>query len=175
MSGKKASEFSGEEQQQVIAEFERLTRDAAAVQPETLRRILDENAGVEYLQGLGLDGRTDPDTFRACVPLATHDDLEPYIARLADGDTSPVLTAKSITSISLRFVHACMVLSPCSGSALSLSWSRQSMQLRHDAGEAQVLALQRRAIQADDACVPDLLRLQEQVRALVRYVRVHDT
>ncbi|KAL5670835.1 hypothetical protein ACJX0J_015141, partial [Zea mays] len=101
MSGKKASEFSGEEQQQVIAEFERLTRDAAAVQPETLRRILDENAGVEYLQGLGLDGRTDPDTFRACVPLATHDDLEPYIARLADGDTSPVLTAKPITSISL--------------------------------------------------------------------------
>jgi hypothetical protein len=107
MSGKKASEFSGEEQQQVIAEFERLTRDAAAVQPETLRRILDENAGVEYLQGLGLDGRTDPDTFRACVPLATHDDLEPYIARLADGDTSPVLTAKPITSISLRFVQ-CM-------------------------------------------------------------------
>jgi hypothetical protein len=123
MSGKKASEFSGEEQQQVIAEFERLTRDAAAVQPETLRRILDENAGVEYLQGLGLDGRTDPDTFRACVPLATHDDLEPYIARVADGDTSPVLTAKPITSISLRFVHACMVLSPCSGSALTLAWS----------------------------------------------------
>lgn len=107
MSGKKASEFSGEEQQQVIAEFERLTRDAAAVQRETLRRILDENAGVEYLQGLGLDGRTDPDTFRACVPLATHDDLEPYIARVADGDTSPVVTAKPITSISLRFVQ-CM-------------------------------------------------------------------
>ncbi|KAJ1281966.1 hypothetical protein BS78_03G013600 [Paspalum vaginatum] len=97
-SGEKQGEFSGEE---VIAEFERLTRDAAAVQRETLRRILNENAAVEYLQRLGLAGRTDPDAFRACVPLATHDDLEPYIRRVADGDTSPVLTAKPITSISL--------------------------------------------------------------------------
>ncbi|PAN32955.1 hypothetical protein PAHAL_5G525000 [Panicum hallii] len=95
---KKKSEFSGEE---VIAEFERLTLDAAAVQRETLRRILDENAAVEYLQRLGLAGRTDADAFRACVPLATHGDLEPYIGRVADGDTSPVLTAKPITSISL--------------------------------------------------------------------------
>jgi hypothetical protein len=101
MSGKKAGEFSVEE---VIAEFERLTLNAAAVQRETLRRILDENAGVEYLQRHGLAGRSDPDTFRACVPLATHDDLEPFIVRVADGDTSPVLTAKPITSISLRFV-----------------------------------------------------------------------
>ncbi|CAD6342604.1 unnamed protein product [Miscanthus lutarioriparius] len=100
MSGKKASEFSNEEE--VIAEFDRLTRNAATVQRETLRRILDENAAVEYLQRHGLAGRTDPDTFRACVPLATHDDLEPYIARVADGDTFPVLTAKPITSISLR-------------------------------------------------------------------------
>ncbi|TVU22907.1 hypothetical protein EJB05_32628, partial [Eragrostis curvula] len=94
----KAGKFNGEE---VIAEFERLTRDAAAVQRETLRRILVENADVEYLQGLGLNGRTDPDSFRACVPLATHADLEPYIARIADGDTSAVLTSKPVTSISL--------------------------------------------------------------------------
>ena len=95
---KKKSEFNGEE---VIAEFERLTLDAAAVQRETLRRILDENGAVEYLQRLGLAGRTDPDAFRACVPLATHGDLKPYIGRIADGDTSPVLTAKPVTSISL--------------------------------------------------------------------------
>ena len=74
---KKKSEFSSEE---VIAEFERLTLDAAAVQRETLRRILDENGAVEYLQRLGLAGRTDPDAFRASVPLATHGDLEPTSA-----------------------------------------------------------------------------------------------
>ncbi|KAL6627181.1 hypothetical protein ACP70R_030907 [Stipagrostis hirtigluma subsp. patula] len=95
---KEAAEFSGEE---VIAEFEELTRDAAAVQRETLRRILAENGGTEYLRRLGLAGRTDPDSFRACVPLATHADLEPYIARIADGDASAVLTAKPVTSISL--------------------------------------------------------------------------
>ncbi|KAK3163274.1 hypothetical protein QOZ80_1AG0001530 [Eleusine coracana subsp. coracana] len=94
----KEGKFDGEE---VIAELERLTRDAAAVQRETLRRILAENATVVYLQGLGLAGRTDPKSFRACVPLVTHQDLEPYIARIADGDTSAVLTAKPITSISL--------------------------------------------------------------------------
>ncbi|CAO2181416.1 unnamed protein product [Urochloa humidicola] len=99
MLGKKnGHQFNGE---QVIAEFDRLTRDAAAVQRETLRRILADNAGVEYLQSLGLAGRTDPASFRACVPLATHDDVEPYISRIADGDTSAVLTAKPITSISL--------------------------------------------------------------------------
>ncbi|CAL4959037.1 unnamed protein product [Urochloa decumbens] len=85
----------------VIAEFEALTKDAAAAQRETLRRILGENAAAEYLQRLGLAGRTDPDSFRACVPLATHADVEPYIARIADGDTSAVLTAEPITSISL--------------------------------------------------------------------------
>uniref|UniRef100_A0A0E0BZ52 Uncharacterized protein n=1 Tax=Oryza meridionalis TaxID=40149 RepID=A0A0E0BZ52_9ORYZ len=92
------SRVSGEA---VIEEFERVTRDAANVQRETLRRILAENGGVEYLRGLGLAGATDPATFRARVPLATHADLEPYIDRIADGDASPVLTAKPATSISL--------------------------------------------------------------------------
>ncbi|XP_062224673.1 jasmonoyl--L-amino acid synthetase JAR4-like isoform X2 [Phragmites australis] len=94
----KKCEFRGEE---AIAEFEEITLDAAAVQRETLRRILADNAAAEYLQGLGLAGRTDVDSFRACVPLATHADLEPYIARIADGDTSPILTGKPVTSISL--------------------------------------------------------------------------
>ncbi|CAL4959033.1 unnamed protein product [Urochloa decumbens] len=100
MLGKKnGHQFSGEE---VIAEFDRLTRDAAAVQRETLRRILADNAAAEYLQSLGLAGRTDPGSFRACVPVATHDDIEPYIARIANGgDTSGVLTAKPVTAISL--------------------------------------------------------------------------
>ncbi|CAO2194222.1 unnamed protein product [Urochloa humidicola] len=95
---KKKDAFCAEK---VIDEFERLSRDAAAVQRETLRRILAGNAAAEYLQGLGLAGRTALDSFRACVPLATHADFEPYIARIADGDTSPVLTGTPVTSISL--------------------------------------------------------------------------
>ncbi|RWW21775.1 hypothetical protein GW17_00014054 [Ensete ventricosum] len=87
----------------VINEFELLSKDAGRQQTETLRRILEQNGEAEYLQSLGLAGRTDPESFKACVPLVTHADLEPYIQRIADGDTSPILTGKPITSISLRY------------------------------------------------------------------------
>ncbi|XP_073115072.1 jasmonoyl--L-amino acid synthetase GH3.5 [Elaeis guineensis] len=85
----------------VIEEFETLTKDAGRVQRETLRKILEQNGDAEYLQNLGLGGRTDPESFKACVPLVTHKDLEPYIKRIIDGETSPILTGKPITSISL--------------------------------------------------------------------------
>ncbi|KAK0592296.1 hypothetical protein LWI29_016764 [Acer saccharum] len=51
---------------------------------------------------LGLNGSIDLESFKACVPLVTHKDLEPYIQRIADSDTSPILTGKAITTISLR-------------------------------------------------------------------------
>ncbi|WRX08974.1 GH3 family - like 2 [Theobroma cacao] len=85
----------------VIEEFEAMTKDAGSVQRETLKKILEENACAEYLQNLGLNGRTDPESFKACVPLVTHKDLEPYIQRITDGDSSPILTGKPITTISL--------------------------------------------------------------------------
>uniref|UniRef100_A0A0E0BG71 Uncharacterized protein n=1 Tax=Oryza glumipatula TaxID=40148 RepID=A0A0E0BG71_9ORYZ len=90
-----------DEEEEIMAWFERTTRDAADVQRETLRRILAENAGVEYLRELGLAGLTDAGSFRARVPVVTHADLDPYIQRVADGDASPVLTAKPVTAISL--------------------------------------------------------------------------
>lgn len=89
------------DQEKVIEEFEALTKDAERVQRETLKKILEENGSAEYLQSLGLNGRTDIESFRACVPLVTHQDLEPYIRRIVDGDSSPILTGKPITTISL--------------------------------------------------------------------------
>lgn len=86
----------------VIDEFEALTKDASRTQRETLQKILEQNGEAEYLHKFGLGGRTDPESFKACIPLVTHCDLEPYIQRIADGDTSPVLTGKPISSISLR-------------------------------------------------------------------------
>lgn len=87
--------------EEVIEEFEALTKEAGKVQEETLKKILEENGGTVYLRQWGLNGRTDPETFKACVPLVTHKDLEPYIQRIADGDLSPLLTGKPITTISL--------------------------------------------------------------------------
>ncbi|XP_057980120.1 jasmonoyl--L-amino acid synthetase JAR4 isoform X2 [Malania oleifera] len=87
--------------EKVIEEFEAITKDAGRVQTDTLKKILEENARAEYLQELDLNGRTDPESFKACVPLVTHKDLEPYIQRIADGDASLILTGKPITTISL--------------------------------------------------------------------------
>ncbi|KAK8998314.1 hypothetical protein V6N11_083705 [Hibiscus sabdariffa] len=85
----------------LIEEFESVTKNAENVQRDTLKKILEENGCAEYLQNLGLNGRTDPESFKACVPLVTHNDLEPYIQRIVDGSSSPILTGKPITTISL--------------------------------------------------------------------------
>lgn len=98
MTSEMAREFSLDS---VIEEFEAVTKDAGKVQRETLQRILEENGEAEYLQNFGLQGRTDPDSFKSCVPLVTHKELEPYIQRIVDGETLPILTGKPITSISV--------------------------------------------------------------------------
>ncbi|CAL4984207.1 unnamed protein product [Urochloa decumbens] len=90
--------FSCEE---AINEFEALTRDAGRVQQDTLKRILELNANAEYLNHFGLNGRTDVQSYKSCIPLCVHSDLEPYIQRIADGDSSPLLTGEPITSLSL--------------------------------------------------------------------------
>ncbi|XP_062091446.1 jasmonoyl--L-amino acid synthetase JAR4 [Humulus lupulus] len=91
-------EFNGDK---VIEEFEALTADAERVQKETLKQILEENESAEYLQNWGLNGRTDPESYKTCVPIVTHKELEPYILRIADGETAPMLTGKPIPTISL--------------------------------------------------------------------------
>ncbi|KAG9457784.1 hypothetical protein H6P81_002292 [Aristolochia fimbriata] len=86
--------------QTFIDVFEAETKDAERVQREVLERILKENGEAEYLKKFGLDGKWDEETFRKCVPLASHHDLMPYINRIADGDASPLLAAKPFTALS---------------------------------------------------------------------------
>ncbi|KVH97281.1 GH3 auxin-responsive promoter [Cynara cardunculus var. scolymus] len=92
------SRFASEK---VIEEFESLTKNAKRVQIETLQKILKENGEAEYLKKWNLDGRFDPQTYSSCVPVVTHKDLEPYIQKIADGASHPVLTGKAITTITL--------------------------------------------------------------------------
>ena len=99
--------------EETINEFEMLTRDAARVQLDTLKRILEANAGAEYLRQFGLDGRTDAASYKSCIPLCVHSDVEPFIQRVADGDSAPVVTGKPITSLSLRYSSPSDVLSCC--------------------------------------------------------------
>ncbi|KAK6142729.1 hypothetical protein DH2020_023077 [Rehmannia glutinosa] len=87
----------------VAEEFESLSMDAERVQRETLKKILEENGETEYLLKWGLNRKTDTNSFKACVPIVTHKDLEPYIQRIADGEKSSILTGKPISTISLRY------------------------------------------------------------------------
>ncbi|XP_047943158.1 jasmonoyl--L-amino acid synthetase JAR6-like [Salvia hispanica] len=92
------------EVEEVVEEFELLTKDAGRVQRETLKKILEQNGATEYLSQWGLNGRTDPDTYKACVPVVTHADIEPYIRRIADAGilhNSSIITAKPIPAMSL--------------------------------------------------------------------------
>ncbi|KAI8020743.1 Jasmonoyl--L-amino acid synthetase JAR4 [Camellia lanceoleosa] len=101
MLEKMETKFDPEE---VIEEFEMPTKDAEKVQKETLQKILKENGSTEYLKIWSLNGRTDHESFKAFVPFVIHKDLEPYIQRMAGGDTFPILTGKLITTISLRYL-----------------------------------------------------------------------
>ncbi|KAG6738937.1 hypothetical protein POTOM_058564 [Populus tomentosa] len=94
----------------IIGWFEDVSEKAGQVQTETLRRILELNCGVEYLKKwLGdidvrdMDASALESLYTSLVPLASHADLEPYISRIADGDTAPLLTQQPITLLSLRY------------------------------------------------------------------------
>ncbi|GKV03875.1 hypothetical protein SLEP1_g16115 [Rubroshorea leprosula] len=96
-------------EENMIDWFEDVSENAGAVQTETLRRILEQNHGAEYLKKwLGEEVKIEEiedsaleNLYTSLVPLTSHADLEPYIQRIADGDTSPVLTQQAITLLSL--------------------------------------------------------------------------
>ncbi|CAN6199661.1 unnamed protein product [Urochloa humidicola] len=77
--------------------IEEMTSDPDAVQERVLAEILARNGGTEYLARCGLAGATDRATFRAKVPMATYEDLQPYIRRIADGDRSPILSGHPVS------------------------------------------------------------------------------
>ncbi|XP_009624482.1 indole-3-acetic acid-amido synthetase GH3.10-like [Nicotiana tomentosiformis] len=93
---------------EIIRWFEEVAEDADLVQQQTLRQILELNHGVEYLKKwLGdiklqeMDENALESIYTSLVPLVSHADLEPYIQRIADGDTAPLLTQHPITNLSL--------------------------------------------------------------------------
>ncbi|KAI3457235.1 hypothetical protein Pfo_013898 [Paulownia fortunei] len=92
----------------IIDWFEEVAEQAGVVQTETLRSILELNCGVEYLKKwLGdvnveeMEARALESIYTSLVPLASHADLEPYIQRIAEGETEPLITQEPITTLSL--------------------------------------------------------------------------
>ncbi|XP_028761584.1 indole-3-acetic acid-amido synthetase GH3.10-like [Neltuma alba] len=93
----------------IIRWFEDVTEKAGSVQTQILSQILKQNHGVEYLNKwlgdyniLDMDACALESLFTSVVPLASHEDFEPFIQRIADGDTTPLLTRQPpITTLSL--------------------------------------------------------------------------
>ncbi|EMS61556.1 hypothetical protein TRIUR3_30957 [Triticum urartu] len=81
--------------------IEHVTANAGKVQQCVLTEILAQNATAEYPRRYGVSSSSSPldavDAFRRCVPLVTYEDLQPDILRIANGDSSPILSGKPIS------------------------------------------------------------------------------
>ncbi|XP_016188318.1 jasmonic acid-amido synthetase JAR1 [Arachis ipaensis] len=93
---------------EVIEWFEQVSQKGGSVQKEILSQILKQNHGAEYVKKwLGYHNIQEMDSsaleslFTSVVPISSHADFEPFIQRIADGDTNPLLTQQPITTLSL--------------------------------------------------------------------------
>ena len=85
--------------------IEHVTANAGQVQRRVLAEILAQNAPAEYLRRHGVSGAADDavEAFRRLVPLVTYEGLQPDILRIANGDTSPILSGKPISEFLTRY------------------------------------------------------------------------
>ncbi|WJX49800.1 hypothetical protein P8452_36189 [Trifolium repens] len=94
--------------EKIITWFEDVTKNTAFVQTQILSNILKQNHGVEYLKKwlgdyniLEMEPCALESLFTSLVPIASHADFEPFIQRISDGDSAPLLTQQPITTLSL--------------------------------------------------------------------------
>ncbi|KAL4312935.1 hypothetical protein GQ457_01G005380 [Hibiscus cannabinus] len=95
---KKPADYNLELKNKRTLQFiEDITSNADELQKNVLGEILSRNAHVEYLQMHGLNHRTDRESFKTIMPVITYEDIQPYVDRIANGDTSPILCSKPIS------------------------------------------------------------------------------
>jgi auxin responsive GH3 family protein len=80
--------------------LEDLTTNAEAIQQQVLHQILSQNSGTQYLRAF-LDGEADKNqqSFKNKVPVVNYDDVKPFIQRIADGESSDIVSAQPITEL----------------------------------------------------------------------------
>ena len=82
--------------------IENVTIHADEVQAQVLSEILARNAHTEYLNLYDLNGRTDRESFKKLLPIIKYENLQPYIARIANGDKSPILSSHPVSEFLTR-------------------------------------------------------------------------
>ncbi|KAK8527018.1 hypothetical protein V6N12_054246 [Hibiscus sabdariffa] len=80
--------------------IEEITTNAEQTKDKLLGEILERNAGTEYLSRY-INGKTDKELFKKNVPVVTYEDIKPYIYRIANGETSNILTGKPVIQFHL--------------------------------------------------------------------------
>lgn len=71
---------------EILKTLEHSTKDAVALQFQTLHTIIERNGRSGYLRRYGGGATLDTQSFRESVPLSCYDDYADCINRMADGD-----------------------------------------------------------------------------------------
>jgi hypothetical protein len=77
-------------------ELARTTADPEGYQRETLRGILEANAGTTYGREHNFARLRSVADFQSAVPVNTYEELRPYVDRIADGSDPHALTADAV-------------------------------------------------------------------------------
>jgi auxin responsive GH3 family protein len=97
-----------ETHREALEYIKHVTTCAAETQRGVLVEILAQNAPAEYLRRIGVSG-AEPgadEAFRQKAPLTTYEDILPDVIRIANGDTSPILSGKPTHEFLTRFEPA---------------------------------------------------------------------
>ncbi|KAA3482803.1 indole-3-acetic acid-amido synthetase GH3.17-like isoform X2 [Gossypium australe] len=78
--------------------LEDLTENVEQIQQRVLEEIITRNARTDYLKGF-LDGQFDKQVFKKTVPVVNYEDIKPYIERIANGDSSNIISAEPIIEL----------------------------------------------------------------------------
>ncbi|XP_077212326.1 auxin-responsive GH3 family protein [Tasmannia lanceolata] len=78
--------------------IEDLTKNANQVQQQILKEILRRNADTEYLRGF-LEGSSEKELFKKKVPIVNYEEIKPYIERIANGESSQIISAEPISEL----------------------------------------------------------------------------
>ncbi|CAH8312134.1 unnamed protein product [Eruca vesicaria subsp. sativa] len=89
-----------EEVEAGLAFLENLTSNVKQIQDEALKEILTSDANTEYLRSF-LHGSSDKELFKKKVPIGTYEDFKPYIERIANGESSKIISGRPITGFAL--------------------------------------------------------------------------
>jgi auxin responsive GH3 family protein len=86
----------------ILAYLEKVTSQPELEQKLHLEYILKKNGNTEYLQKHGMNGSTDVNTFRKCVPVVEYEAFRDSIERITNGDKSPILSTDPATEVLVR-------------------------------------------------------------------------